>query len=79
MNADVLYCRTFNIKSRIISQNNYKYRMLVKFTFLKEGERALLRQFLQSIEPDLTKVQKKDSSDKDSSDDGFGDLNDLGL
>lgn len=80
INADVFYCRPFNIKSRIISQNNFSYRMLVKFTFLKEGERALLRQFIQSIETDVTKVAKKvalASADKEESD--FGDLDDLGL
>lgn len=80
VNADVIYCRPFNIKSRIISQNNYTHRMLIKFNFLKEGERALLRQFIQSIEPDLVKVVKKpsaESSDEDGSD--FNELDDLGL
>jgi len=80
MNADVLYCRPFNIKSRIISQNNYTHRMLVKFNFLKEGERALLRQFIQSIEPDVQKVDKKVVSESnDSNDTGFDELDDLGL
>jgi hypothetical protein len=80
VNADVIYCRPFNIKSRIISQNNYTHRMLIRFNFLKEGERALLRQFIQSIEPDVTKVIKKpsaESSDEDGSD--FNELDDLGL
>lgn len=75
VNADVIYCRPFNIKSRIISQNNYTHRMLIKFNFLKEGERALLRQFIQSIEPDVTKVAKKAPSE--ATDDGEGDFNEL--
>lgn len=80
MNADVLYCRPFNIKSRIISQNNYTHRMLVKFSFLKEGERALLRQFIQSIEPEVQKAVKKIEKDEsDSGDSGFDELDDLGL
>lgn len=80
VNADVIYCRPFNIKSRIISQNNYTHRMLIKFNFLKEGERALLRQFIQSIEPDVTKVVKKaPAEDADSGDNDFGELDDLGL
>jgi hypothetical protein len=80
VNADVLYCRPYNIKSRIISQNNYSYRMLVRFTFLKEGERALLRQFIQSIEPDVSKIVKKvETESSDSGDSDFGDLDDLGL
>ena len=80
VNADVIYCRPFNIKSRIISQNNYTHRMLIKFNFLKEGERALLRQFIQSIEPDVTKVIKKPEAAEADSDEGdFGELDDLGL
>lgn len=80
LNADILYCRPFNLKSRIISQNNYNYRVLVKFTFLKEGERALLRQFIQSIEPDLSKFEKKPEKEGGEGDDsGFGELDDLGL
>lgn len=80
MNADVLYCRPFNIKSRIISQNNYTHRMLVKFNFLKEGERALLRQFIQSIEPDVPKVVKKAEAEvSEGNESGFDELDDLGL
>lgn len=80
VNADVLYCRPFNIKSRIISQNNYTHRMLIKFNFLKEGERALLRQFIQSIEPDVPKMVKKAENDSDEGgDSGFDELDDLGL
>ena len=80
VNADVIYCRPFNIKSRIISQNNYTHRMLIKFNFLKEGERALLRQFIQSIEPDVTKVIKKSpNEDADSGEGDFNELDDLGL
>lgn len=80
VNADVIYCRPFNIKSRIISQNNYTHRMLIKFNFLKEGERALLRQFIQSIEPDVTKVVKKAPTEEaDSGEGDFGELDDLGL
>ena len=80
VNADVIYCRPFNIKSRIISQNNYTHRMLIQFNFLKEGERALLRQFIQSIEPDVTKVVKKAPTEESDSGEGdFGELDDLGL
>lgn len=80
MNADVIYCRPFNIKSRIISQNNYTHRMLVKFSFLREGERALLRQFIQSIEPDVTKIVKKAATEESESEEGdFNELDDLGL
>jgi hypothetical protein len=54
--------------------------MLVKFSFLKEGERALLRQFIQSIEPDVSKIVKKvENESSDSGESDFGDLDDLGL
>jgi hypothetical protein len=80
VNADILYCRPFNLKSRIISQNNFTHRALIRFKFLKEGERALLRQFLQSIEPDVVKVEKKSVVKEDDSDGSdFGELDDLGL
>jgi hypothetical protein len=77
INADVLYCRPFNLQSRIISKNNYAYRVLIKFTFLKDGERALLRQFIQSIEPDISKMEAQTEEDK--KDAGFNELDDLGL
>lgn len=80
VNADVIYCRPFNIKSRIISQNNYTHRMLIKFNFLKDGERALLRQFIQSIEPEIPKISKKAAStETDGDESGFNELDDLGL
>lgn len=81
LNLDVAYCRAFNLKSRIISSQNYRYRVAAKFTFLKEGERTLLRQFIKSVEPDVKKhvaikpVAVKDGED----DDGFGDLDDLDI
>ena len=69
-----------NLKSRIISQNNYTHRALIRFKFLKEGERALLRQFLQSIEPDIGKVEKKAAAKEDNGGESdFGELDDLGL
>ena len=80
VNADVIYCRPYNIKSRIISQNSYTHRMLIRFNFLKEGERALLRQFIQSIEPDITKsIKKLPNIEADSDEGDFNELDDLGL
>ena len=79
MNADVLYCRPFNLKSRIISQNSYNYRVLIRFSFLKAGERALLRQFIQSIEPDLSKMEESTTAASGDGDSGFSELDDLGF
>ena len=78
VNADILYCRPFNLKSRIISQNNYTHRALIRFNFLKEGERALLRQFLKSIEPEVKSANKANPV-KNEEESEFGELDDLGL
>lgn len=78
LNADILYCRPYNMQSRIISKNKFNYRVLIKFTFLKDGERALLRQFIQSIEPDLSKYKKNDKPAA-KEDDDLSDLDNLGL
>lgn len=81
MTAEVIYCRPYSLKSKIISQNNYTHRALIKFHFLREGERALMRQFLQSIEPDLSKYPRKsEKAAKDKSSGGAsGGIEDLGL
>ncbi|MBH47792.1 MAG: hypothetical protein CME71_06440 [Halobacteriovorax sp.] len=81
MNVDIAYCRAFNLKSRIISSQNYRYRVAAKFTFLKEGERTLLRQFIKSVEPEVQKqVMPKITKGKaEETDDGFGDLDDLDI
>lgn len=78
VNADIIYCRTFNLKSRVISKNKMPFRVGVKFTFLKEGERTLLRQFVESIEPDVpTPVEKSANSNQDGDEDLFDSLDDM--
>ncbi len=81
LNLDVAYCRAFNLKSRIISSQNFRYRVAAKFTFLKEGERTLLRQFIKSVEPDVKKYvpTKPIAVKSEDDDDGFGDLDDLDI
>lgn len=78
INADVFYSRPYNMKSRIIRDNNLIYRVAVRFSFLKPGERTLLRQFVKSVEPDMTKTVKPKAAPKKQSD-GFDDLDDLDL
>lgn len=78
VNADVVYCRPFNIRSRIISDKKVSYRVVARFTFLKEGERTLLRQFIQSIEPEVPAAPipkpKAESSDEGDDFDGLDGL-----
>jgi len=78
-NANILYCRPYNMKSRIISANRLPYRVAARFTFLKEGERTLLRNFISSIEPTLDEMMpiKKIQSTEPTED--FDELDDFDL
>lgn len=75
--AEVLECRNYNMKSRVISNQRPKYRLHAKFIFPREGERTMLRRFLKSVEPEIPIEAPKAAKPKD--DDDLGDLEDLGL
>lgn len=80
LNAQIVYSRQFNAKSRIISNCKMTTRAGARFTFLKDGERTLLRNFIRSIEPQVQSAGPKASSNaakEDSSD--FEGLEDLGF
>jgi hypothetical protein len=49
LNSVVLETKTFDLKSKLISDKKLPFRIHLKWTFLKPGERTLLRGFLQSI------------------------------
>lgn len=50
LNAEILYSQSYSLKNRIISDSNLPYRVYAQFTFLREGERTILRKFLENIE-----------------------------
>lgn len=82
INADILFTRSFNMHSRIISEDRHPYRIATKFTFLRKGERTLLRNFVQSIEPDLSKIAApvlNKATVKSNESDDFDDLDDFDL
>lgn len=82
LNAEVMYTTNYNIGSRIISESRPSYRLMANWTFLKPGEKTLLRNFLKAIEPDLPKApppKAKVAAGDDDDDDDFADLEDLGL
>ena len=54
MTADVTYCHHYAMRSRIISSTKPDYRLQCKFAFSITGERDNLRNFLKSIEPNLS-------------------------
>ena len=62
LNATILYCRPYNMKSRIISNDKMPFRVGIQFTFLKPGEKTLLRNFLESIEAEKSQEQAPDQS-----------------
>ena len=78
LNAEVLHCRKHTMSSRVISQQKLPYRSCFKFTFLKPGEKSLLRQFLSSIEPEKVDVAPTEEAE-DKGDDDFGELDDLDM
>lgn len=78
--AEVRYCRQYNMKSRIISENALPYRAVAKWTYLRPGERTLLRQFIESIEPTIAHQQlRAPAKPKEESGDDFDELDDLDL
>ncbi len=79
LNANIVFCREYNMKSRIISQNRLPYRIGADFSFLKEGERTLLRQFINSIEPDIPEAPVRTEAPAAAEDEDFDELDDLDL
>ncbi|MCM2350964.1 MAG: hypothetical protein NDI69_13165 [Bacteriovoracaceae bacterium] len=69
LTADVTYCHHYAMRSRIISSTKPDYRVQCKFTFSMKGERNNLRNFLKSIEPNVTDKKK---NKKDNEDDSLG-------
>lgn len=69
LTADVTYCHHYAMRSRIISSTKPDYRVQCKFTFNMKGERDNLRNFLKSIEPNITDKKK---NKKDNEDDSLG-------
>lgn len=78
VNGVLTHIREVNMKTRVLSEKKMLYRCSIKFTFLKEGERSLLREFLQSVEPDMPKASAKKEDDK-GADEETDELEDLGL
>lgn len=78
ISAEVIRCSAVSNQSKVISETKPKYRLQCFFTYNYEGERTKLREFLQSIEPEIPPPPKKISKPEDSDDDD-DDFDDLGL
>jgi hypothetical protein len=64
--------------SKIISETKPDYRIQLNFSYLFDGERSSLRDFLKSVEPTIPPAPKKlkrpETDDDDDDDDEFEDL-----
>ena len=68
MNADITHCQPYSGSNRVIGEGKLPYRVCAKFSFLRPGERTLLRKFLTAIEPTL-KTPSNDKAEKQISED----------
>ena len=59
MNAEVIFSQKYSMRNRIIGDKKTPYRVGVKFSFLKPGEKATLRKFLNSIRVETKEMIKK--------------------
>ena len=67
MTADVTYCHHYAMRSRIISSTKPDYRVQCKFSFSIPGERDNLRNFLKSIEPNISGTKNTTAEAQDDS------------
>jgi hypothetical protein len=64
MTCEVMMCTHYSSTSRIISDTKPNFRLQLLFQFALDGERTVLREFLESIEPRLP--QKPDKKSKEA-------------
>jgi len=74
MTGEVIGSNHVGRNSRIISQMRPDFRIMTSFSFLFSGERAELRNFLKSVEPDIPVPPKKLKKADGEDDDEFEDL-----
>lgn len=55
LSAEIMMCNNVSMRSRIISESKPDFRLQCRLTYALAGERARLREFLTSVEPDLPK------------------------
>ena len=72
--AELLVSKDIGRNSKIIKQIKYNHRLQSVFLFEFPGERSKLREFLQSIEPEIPVPPKKLKKPESDDDDDFDDL-----
>lgn len=78
ISAEVDACVHMARKSKIISESKPRYRVEATLTYLWEGERTNLRNFLKSVEPTVPPLPKKMKRPDSGEDDG-DEFEDLGF
>jgi len=66
MNAEVVVCNHYAMRSRIISQSKPDFRLQCRFTYIMDGERARIRDFLTSVEPSLPPRRERPKKDDEA-------------
>ena len=56
MNADVIFCQAYSSSNRVIGKGKLPFRVCARFSFIRKGEKTLLRKFLAAVEPDLSNI-----------------------
>jgi len=84
MSAEIDYCQSIIFKSKVISDKKPEYRIRLRFKHAYPGERTNLRNFLKSIEPDISVKNKpgaktESAKTENSQDDIDASLAELGL
>lgn len=72
--AELVVSQDIGRNSKIIKEIKYGYRLQSIFLFQFPGERGKLRQFLQSVEPEIPAPPKKSKKSESDDDDEFDDL-----
>lgn len=79
LSAEVVVIKEFALNSKVISDRKPDFRVRAKFTFIHDGERTNLRNFLKSIEPEIPPPPKKPKTDSESTNKEDDDLSDFGF
>lgn len=69
MNADVTFCQAYSSSNRVIGKGKLPFRVCAKFSFIRQGEKTLLRKFLEAVEPDLSDIKRSEAKSQNNEDD----------
>ena len=65
MNADVAFCQPYSSSNRVIGKGKLPFRICARFSFLRKGEKTLLRKFLETVEPEIPNLKEAEKPNTD--------------